>query len=561
MNKKFVTISILACLISLPMRAISTNDSIDNHYETISRNLDIFNLLYKELDLYYVDTFNTKKIINTGIDAMLDELDPYTIYIPEEKEEDFKFMMTGEYAGVGASIGKIGDYICFSDIYEGCPADKGGIKCGDRIVEINGKQAKGKSVSFISDMLRGKSGTELKLVIENPVTEKKRKVTIQREKITLPNIEYCDTLEAGIGYIRFSQFTEKSAANFKQAFLDLKEKKNINSLIIDLRNNPGGLLDQATEIVNYFIENQETIVYTKSKIKELDEVCKAVKQPIDKEIPIVMLVNHNSASASEVFSGALQDLDRAVIVGERTYGKGLVQTTRNLPFGGKIKVTISKYYIPSGRCVQAINYAEKDEDGSVKRIPDSLTTEFKTKHGRIVRDGGGITPDITIEAHTLSTISYYLYTENIIFNYAVDYIAKHPKIASPKEFKFTEYDDFKAYAKKQNFSYVLKTEETLKNLKELAKTEGYLDYSKDEFEALEKKLSHNLDQDLKLFEEEISQLISIEIMKQLYYQKGSIAESLKFDKVKQEAINILKDKTRYNSILQPKQKEESEKKQ
>lgn len=560
MNKKVLSIVALSCLLAAPLNATSVNDSIDNRQEGLSRNLDLFNLLFKELDAYYVDTIDSKKVIENGIDAMLNELDPYTIYIPEEEEEDFKFMMTGEYAGVGASIGKIGKHICFTEIYEGTPSHKNGIVAGDRILEIAGKNAEKMSINDISEHLRGESGTDVKLIIQNPITEKKRKITITREKITLPTIEYCDTLENGIGYIRFSSFTEKSAEYFKKAFLDLKENKKIESLIIDLRNNPGGLLDQVTEIVNYFIENQSTIVFTKSKVKALDEMCKATKNPIDNKIPIVVLVNSNSASASEVFSGAMQDLDRAVIVGERTYGKGLVQTTRPLPFGGNLKVTISKYYIPSGRCVQAINYAERNEDGSVKRIPDSLTTEFKTRNGRIVRDGGGILPDVKVEHKNMSTICYNLYKENIIFNYVVEYISKHSKIENPKIFQYNDYDEFKEYVKKQQFSYKLKTEECINSLKEIAKVEGYLDYSKDEFDALEKKLSHNLEQDLTLFKDEICNLISLEIMKQVYYQKGAIIQSLKYDKVKDEAIQILKDKERYSSLLQP-QKEEDNKSQ
>ncbi|MBR5972322.1 MAG: S41 family peptidase [Paludibacteraceae bacterium] len=558
MNKKFLSIIALICILPISSHAGSVNDSTDNRLEEISRNLDLFNLLFKELDSYYVDTIDSKKVLRTGIDAMVSKLDPYTIYIPEEEEEDFNFMITGEYAGVGASIGKVGDYICFTEIYEGSPAYKNGIKAGDRIIEIAGKNASKMSVSDISEHLRGEKSTNFKIVLQNPITGKQRKLTITREKITLPTIEYCDTLEKGIGYIRFSSFTEKSAELFKNAFLDLKENKKIESLIIDLRNNPGGLLDQVTEIVNYFIENQSVIVYTKSKVKALDETYKATKNPIDNKIPIVVLVNNNSASASEVFSGAMQDLDRAVIVGERTYGKGLVQTSRPLPFGGNLKVTISKYYIPSGRCVQAINYAERNEDGSVKRIPDSLTTEFKTKNGRIVRDGGGILPDVKMERKELSTISYYLYKENIIFNYAVNYIATHSKIDNPKEFQYTEYEQFKEYAKKQKFSYKLKMEEYISALKDIAKDEGYLEHSQNEFDALEKKLSHNLDQDLNLFEKEIRKLISLEIMKQLYNQKGYITESLKYDKMKEEAIKILKDKERYNSILQPKAEEKTD---
>lgn len=556
MNKKSFLILLFLGLLPLSLFAkkkteTASKDSIDSHYENISKNLDLFNLLFKELDLYYVDTINAEEVIKNGIDAMLKELDPYTTYIPEEDEEDFKFMITGEYAGVGATIGKVKDTISFMEVYYGTPSYKNGIKAGDQIIEIEGKKTEDITVNDVSETLRGEQGTQVKVTVKNPITGKIKKHAITREKISLPTIEYADTLENGIGYIRFSSFTEKSAALFKKAFLHLKEDKKINSLIIDLRNNPGGLLDQATEIVNMFIENQSTIVYTKGKVKQLDEVYKATRHPIDTRIPIVVLVNKNSASASEIFSGAMQDLDRAVIIGERTFGKGLVQSTRTLPFGGNLKVTISKYYIPSGRCVQAINYSEKDEEGNASRIADSLTSEFKTKNGRIVRDGGGITPDITVKKKNISTIAYYLYTENIIFNYAVQYVAKHPKMETPKSFVFKEYDDFIAYAKKQKFSYKLKTEEVLNSLKEIAEKEGYLEHSQSEFDALEKKLSHNLDQDLQLFKEEISKLISVEIMKQVYWQEGAIIESLKYDEDKDEAIKILKDKEKYDTILRP----------
>lgn len=526
-------------------------DSIDNHYEALARNLDLFNILYKELDMFYVDTINAEETIQKGIDAMLSELDPYTVYIPEKDEEDFKFMLTGEYAGVGATIGKVKDTISFIEIYEGTPAYKNGIKAGDRLIEIDGKSTKNLTVSDVSENLRGENGTQVKILIEDAITHKQKKLTITREKITLPTIEYADTLKNGIGYIRFSSFTENSADFFKKAFLDLKEKKKATSLIVDLRNNPGGLLDQAVDIVNLFVDNQSTIVYTKSKVKQLDEIYKAKKKPIDRDIPIVVLVNENSASASEVFAGSLQDLDRAVIVGKtRTYGKGLVQTTRELPFGGKIKVTISKYYIPSGRCVQAINYAKRDENGRVQRIPDSLTTEFSTKNGRIVKDGGGIMPDIiSPSTPNVPTIAYKLYTDNIIFNYANLYVATHSKIAQPKDFVFNEYEQFIEYVKKQNFTYKLKTEDALAKLKEITKEEGYAEVSKAEFDSLEAKLSHNLDKDLVHFQDIITRLISTEIMQQVYFQKGFIIESLKKDDDVETAIQTLQDKEKYNNIF------------
>ena len=551
MNRRVKT-ALATAMLPLSLMA-SENSTLDNRNEQISKQLDLFNIIYKNLELYYVDTIPTEKAVKAGIDGMLASLDPYTTYFPEEDEEEFKFFLSGEYAGVGAAINKVDSVVTFVEIYEGSPSQKAGLKAGDQIIEIDGKKTEKMSTTDVSSKLRGEENTTVKLLVRNPVTKKDKKVTITREKITLPTIEYSDTLGNGIGYIRFSSFTENSAELFKGAFMELK-KQGISSLVVDLRNNPGGLLDQAASIINNFIPNQSTIVYTDGKLKQLNMVYKATLQPIDTEIPIVVLVNRNSASASEIFSGCLQDLDRAVIVGERTYGKGLVQSTQELPFGGSLKMTTSKYYIPSGRCVQAINYAERDEEGYVKRIPDSLTKEFKTANGRIVRDGCGVSPDVNVESSKYSTIAYYLYSKNIIFNYAVQYVAKHPKIAQPKDFVYNDYEEFKAYAKKQDFTYKLKTEEAIATLKEIAKEEGYLEHSQSEFDALEKKLSHNLDQDLEIFEKEIKSLISCEIIKQVYYQKGGICESLKNDKVKEEAIAILLDKKRYNEILQPQKK-------
>lgn len=535
-----------------------SNTKEDDHYERISKNLDLFNYLYKEMDLFYVDTINPDEAVKNGIDAMLSELDPYTVYIPKEDEEDFKFMLTGEYAGVGASIGKINGETSFIEIYEGTPAFKNGIKAGDRLLEVDGKKTDKLTVNEVSDNLRGPDKTEVNVLIKDPITERKKKVTIQREKITLPTIEYADTIGNGIGYIRFSSFTEKSASAFKKAFTDLKGKKKISSLVVDLRNNPGGLLDQAVEIINYFIPNLSTIVYTKSKMKQLDETYKATKKPIDEEIPMVILVNRSSASAAEIFAGVMQDLDRAVIIGERTYGKGLVQSTREMPYGGKLKITIAKYYIPSGRCIQAINYAERDKEGNISRIPDSLTSEYKTKNGRIVRDGCGIMADIEIKPEYISTIGQHLLSDNIIFNYVTRYVHNHPEIAKTTDFKYNDYNDFKDFVKKQDFSYKLKTETILKSLRETAKEEGYLEISATELDSLERKLTHNLDQDLALFENEITEFICVEIMRQTRYQKGGIAESLKYDNYCNEAKKLLKDKERYDSLLQP-QKEKSKK--
>lgn len=529
------------------------NSKNDNRNIEISKNLDVFNSLYKELELFYVDSIKPESTIKHGIDAMLEHLDPYTTYIPESELEKLKFMTTGEYAGIGCVIGKNDKGIYITDIYEGMPAHKNGLKVGDIISKINGKETKKMSTTEASDKLKGDPKTMVSFTIKNPITQKEKKVEIQREKIVIPAIGYYDTLFNNVGYININSFTEKSGGAFKEAFLDLKNNYKIESLIIDLRNNPGGILDEAVEIVNLFVEKKSTIVYTKGKNPDLDEVYKARKEPIDTDIPIFVWVNRNSASASEILAGALQDLDRAVIVGERTYGKGLVQTTRELPYGGSLKVTVAKYYIPSGRCIQSIDYSNRNEDGYVTRIPDSLTSEFKTKNGRIVRDGGGINPDILIEVKNHSTISYYLYQKNLIFNFATEYLSKHPNIGLAKSFQFsdTDFNEFVEYVKKQEFDYELKSEEGMKALKEIIESEGYMNYAREEFEALEKKLAHNIETDLTLFKEEIKDLLSIEIVKRVHYQKGEYIESLKKDDYKNKTIELLSSEENWKKLLTP----------
>jgi len=517
----------------------------------ISKNLDIFNSLYKELDLFYVDTIRPEKEIKNGIDAMLGNLDPYTNYIPESEMDDLKFMTTGEYAGIGAMIGQKDGRTVISEIYEGMPAYKNGLKVGDIFVEIDGIKIDKKKNSEVSEMLKGQAKTMVKVTVERMGEKKPITKEITREKIVINPIAYSGVLDDRIGYINLSSFTDKSADLFKEAFLDLKNNKKVESLIIDLRNNPGGILPEAVKITNFFVDKKSTIVYTKGKVKQWDDIYKATKDPIDKEIPIVVLVNRNSASAAEIVAGALQDLDRAVIAGERTFGKGLVQTTRELPYGGSLKVTIAKYYIPSGRCIQAIDYTHRSKDGFLQRIPDSLTTEFNTSKGRIVRDGCGIYPDLFVEPEKNATISYYLYSKNLIFDYVNNYQSTRATIPPLKDFKFTDYGEFKEFVKSKNFTYKLKTEDLLNNLIDVAKEEGYHDISENEFNALKEALSHDLDKDLELFKDEITELISIEIAKRYYYQKGEIIETLKKDKTSREAIALLKDKERYKALLSP----------
>ena len=434
--------------------------------------------------------------------------------------------------------------------YEHRAAATVGRKAGEILMEIDGKDLAGKNNQGVSGMLRGQVGTSFKVKVQRPGTEQPLEFDIVRRSIQLPFIPYYAMLDNNIGYINLSTFSGNPSKEFKQAFLDLK-KQGITSLVIDLRNNGGGLLDEAVEIANFFLPRGKTLVTTKGKTKQASNTYKTLREPLDLEIPLAVLVNSATASASEILAGALQDYDRAVVVGNRTFGKGLVQTTRPLPYGGTMKLTTSKYYIPSGRCVQAIDYKHRNEDGSVGRIPDSLTTVFHTAAGREVRDGGGVTPDITVKQDKLPNILFYLVNDNLIFNYATEYCLKHPTIPAPKDFKITDadYADFKAMVQKADFKYDQQTEKILKNLKEMAEFEGYLTDASDEFKALEKKLSHNLERDLDHFSKDIKEMIAVEIIKRYYYQRGSIIQQLKDDKDLKEAVGILTAPEKYKEML------------
>ena len=522
----------------------------DNRSFQIAKNLDIFNSIVKELDMFYVDTIDPNKTIRGGIDAMLYSLDPYTEYYPEDDQTELEQMLKNSYGGIGSIIRydpKL-KHTVIAEPYEGMPAAKAGLKAGDVLLEIDGKDLTGNT--NVAEMLRGQAGTGFKLKVQRPGVENPLMFDIVRRSVQLPLIPYYDMLDNNIGYINLSTFSGKPSKEYKQAFLDLK-KRGITSLVIDLRNNGGGLLDEAVEIANFFLPRGKTLVTTKGKIKQASNTYKTLREPLDLEIPLVVLVNSGTASSSEILAGSLQDLDRAVIIGNRTFGKGLVQTTRPLPYGGTMKLTTSKYYIPSGRCVQAIDYKHRNEDGSVGRIPDSLTTVFHTAAGREVRDGGGVTPDIVVKQDKLPNILFYLVNDNLIFNYATEYCLKHPAIPVPQDFKVTDadYADFKAMVKKADFKYDQQTEKMLKSLKEMAKFEGYLTDASDEFKALEKKLSHNLDRDLDHFSKDIKEMIAIEIIKRYYYQRGSIIQQLKDDDDLKEAVKVLGDLTRYKKML------------
>lgn len=540
---------IIAVVVLIAVAFFGFKKGDDRNFQ-IAKNLDIFNAIVKELDMFYVDTIDPNKTIREGIDNMLYSLDPYTVYYPENDQDELEMMVKGSYGGIGSLIRynpKL-QYTVIAEPYEGMPAAESGLKAGDILLEIDGKDLKNNS--DVSTLLRGQVGTSFKLKVQRPGVKEPLEFTIVRRSIQMPTIPYYGIMEGQVGYINLSSFSGTPSKDFKNAFLDLK-KQGATSLVIDLRNNGGGLLDQAVEIVNFFVPRGKTIVTTKGKIKQASNTYKTLREPLDTDIPIAVLVNSGTASSSEILSGSLQDLDRAVIVGNRTYGKGLVQVPRSLPYGGNLKITTSKYYIPSGRCVQAIDYAHRNEDGSVARIPDSLTTVFHTAAGREVRDGGGVSPDVEVKQERLPNILYYLVRDNLIFDYATDFCLKHPVIASAEKFELTDadYTDFKNKVKGADFKYDQQSEKILKTLKEAAEFEGYMKEASDEFKALENKLTHNLDRDLDYFSKDIKAMIAEEIIKRYYYQRGAIIQQLKGDNELDEAVKILTNPERYQQIL------------
>ncbi|WP_294535949.1 S41 family peptidase [uncultured Bacteroides sp.] len=527
----------------------------DDRNFQVAKNLDIFNAIVKELDMFYVDTIDPNKTIRTGIDNMLYSLDPYTEYYPEEDQSELEQMVKGSFGGIGSLISynpKLKRSM-IAEPFEGTPAALAGLKAGDVLMEIDGVDLAGKDNAQVSQLLRGPAETSFQLKVERPNEKGGRtpmEFTIVRKSIQTPTIPYAGMLENQVGYINVSTFSGNPSKGFKKAFLELKEQ-GATSLVIDLRNNGGGLLDEAVEIANYFLPRGKVIVTTKGKIPQAGNTYKTLREPLDLDIPIVVLVNSATASASEILSGSLQDLDRAVIVGNRTFGKGLVQVPRSLPYGGMMKVTTSKYYIPSGRCVQAIDYKHRNPDGSVGVIPDSLTKVFHTAAGREVRDGGGVMPDIVVKEDKLPNILFYLVRDNLIFDYATQYCLQHPTIAEPQAFEVTDadYQAFKDMVKKADFKYDQQSEKILKTLKEAAEFEGYMKDASAEFEALEKKLNHDLDRDLDYFSSDIKNMIASEIIKRYYYQRGGIIQQLKDDNDLKEALKVLGDPVKYKEML------------
>jgi len=514
----------------------------------IAKNLDIFFSLFRELNTFYVDDIDPDKIIKSGIDDMLKSLDPYTVYYPESEVGEFTFMTTGKYGGIGSLVRKTGDYVVISEVYKGFPADIAEIKAGDILKKVNGESIKGLSTEEVSEKLKGNPGTEVAITIERNNTE--NNYVLKREKIAIPPVPYFGMIDSKTGYIRFTNFTQNCIDDVKNALTSLK-KKNPQQIILDIRGNPGGLLSEAVEIVNLFIGPGNEVVSTKGKVKKFDDIFKTTKPAIDEEIKLAVIINRGSASASEIVAGAIQDLDRGIIVGQRSYGKGLVQITRPLSYNTQLKVTTAKYYIPSGRCIQALDFSHPNEDGSVGIIPDSLIREFKTKNGRLVKDGGGIAPDIEILPEPLSQIAAELYVRYFIFDYATKYYWDHPDITSPEQFSFTDkdYDDFQTFLVNRKFSYKTMTEESFNELISNAKREKYYDMHKDLFSELEEDISHSLDKDLEFFRTEITDLIEDEIVSRYFYKDGAIAWTLKKDEQVLKALEILNNKEEYASIL------------
>jgi carboxyl-terminal processing protease len=550
-KKRSVRLIILVFVSILIISGSLSLISFNNDDFKLVKSLEIYYTLFRELNMFYVDETDPEKLVEASINGMLEVLDPYTTFIPESDQENFNFMTTGEYGGIGALIRRNGDYAIIAEPYKDYPAEKNGLKAGDTILYINGNSMKGKEINFISEQLKGTPGTTVTITLKRINIDKEFEKVIEREKININNVPYWAMLDNEIGYIRLANFTTDAAKEVRQALTGLEKENKLSGLIIDIRGNPGGLLIEAVDIASLFVDYGQEIVSTKGRVDQWNYVYKTRSTPVDTGIPLVVLVNRGSASASEILAGSMQDLDRGVIIGQRTYGKGLVQTTRNLAYNSKLKVTTAKYYIPSGRCIQALDFSNRNEDGSVGHIPDSLISEFSTKNGRKVYDGGGILPDIQTTPENLSQFSVSLYTQNIIFDYATLYASRHDSILPVYEFKITDgiYNDFENYVRRRNFTYSTRSEESLKKLIETAKQEKYYDLASSEFVNLETKLTHDNNKDLLHFKDEISSLLKQEIVSRYFYQWGSMEAAIENDYDISQAINVLKDPQLYHSLL------------
>jgi carboxyl-terminal processing protease len=539
-------------LISLSVVALFSFTQTNNNYFEISKNLDIFATLYREVNAYYVDDVDAGKLMRKAIDEMLNTLDPYTNYISESEIEDFRFQMTGQYGGIGSQIGQKGDFIMITDPYEGYPAQKEDLRAGDLLLEVEGKSVRGKNSSDISKLLKGQPGTKVKLLIKREAEGEILKI-VTREEIHVKNVPYVGMINEYTGYIRLQSFTNDAGKEVKEALLELKKNPKLSSLILDVRGNPGGLLHESVNIVNVFVARGTDVVSTKGKIKESDKTYPTLNVAIDTLIPLVVLTNRSSASASEIVSGSIQDLDRGVIIGSRTFGKGLVQNTRPLSYGTQVKITTAKYYTPSGRCIQALDYSHRNDDGSVGAIPDSLKREFKTKSGRKVYDGGGVDPDILVIQQPYSKIAESLLSKQLIFDYATFYRSKNKSILAAKDFKLSdvEFGAFKDFISTKEYDYTTASERALDEFKKKAEAEKYFDGVKLQYESLRQNLKHDKSADLEKNKEELKELLEEEITKRYYFQKARYEASFKNDEDIQAALKLFEDSLKYKEILRP----------
>ena len=522
----------------------------ENKYFEIARNLDIFATLFKEVNAFYVDEVEPEKVIRVGIDAMLSSLDPYTNYIPEDDLDAYSTMITGQYAGIGSMIGVINGKVMITMPNEGFPAEKAGIKIGDEIVEVDGIKVTGKSTTEVSKLLKGAAGTQVVVTVKRIDVEDPINFTIKRAQITLNNVPFHGILDEDKGYIKLVEFTTDAGKEVKKAVLDLKSK-GAKSIILDVRGNPGGLLHEAVNICNVFIPKGQVVVETKGKMTQWNQVYKTLNSATDTDIPLIVLTSQGSASAAEIVSGTIQDYDRGVLIGRRTFGKGLVQTTRPVAYNSQLKVTTAKYYIPSGRCIQALDYTNRNEDGSVGKIPDSLKVAFKTANGRLVYDGGGVDPDLQIKGEYLSSLAISVINNGLIFNYATEYAYKHEKTPDMLKFELNddEYAEFVSWLKDKSYDYSSHLEASINELEKAAKAEDYFDQIQNEIKELRAQVAHNKEQDLVTFKEELNEILSEQITGHYHFLKGEIAASLKYDPDVQAAIEVLNDPPSYQKLL------------
>ncbi|MGC6419765.1 MAG: S41 family peptidase [Chitinophagales bacterium] len=532
-------------------------DGGGNYFE-ISKNIDMFTTMYKELNSYYVDDIEPNAFMQRGMDAMLEGLDPYTVFISEADIEDYRFQTTGRYGGIGCYVRQYDEHIVVSEVIQGYGADKAGIKGGDRILFVDGVDVKSFATDEVGDLMRGEPNSQVTMRIERlqpngAYTELEVRPT--RQEIQVLNVPFYGMINEQIGYIKLSNFMEDAAAEVENAFIELRDgNTQMQSVILDLRGNPGGLLREAVKICNLFIEKNELVVETKGRLSEWDAEFKTRDNPVDLEMKVVVLINHSSASASEIVSGTLQDLDRGVVIGERSYGKGLVQTTRPLSYNAQLKLTTAKYYIPSGRCIQALNYAERRDDGSVGRIPDSLIQEFTTRNGRVVYDGGGIMPDLEVEMPALSDIAYTLLSEQLIFDYATIFQSNNDSLpVIPSEYYVSDelFTAFAKWIRAQSFEYTTQSEDALDSLRIKSKEDGYYEAIKETLDALDIDLSRDKGADIEKHEDELRQLLNEEIVRRYFYEQGSIESSFQYDQQIQQACSVLANEASYNAYLQP----------